>query len=304
MKKFYKLSNRFSFGGDHIIKATSNERDLFGLIEKSETYLKFTEEEIVQAKLGLQKMGIKDGAPYVCMLNRDQRYLCDNFPEMKLDYHSFRNFSIKNYMLAAEELTKRGFYVIRMGVIVDELMDTDNPKIIEYADRGFRTDLLDLYLSANCYLFLSCNTGADALPMVFHRPQVFVNISDFERMRSWCSNCLIIFKKYWLKKEKRFMTIAETLRSGAGALNRTEEYENMGIELIENTREETLDVVDEMDQRLKGTWQTTQKDEDLQARFWSYFKPNNLHYVIRSRIGAKFLRQHKEWLGLSDRATK
>ena len=95
------------------------------------------------------------------------------------------------------------------------------------------------------------------------------------------------------------MTVGEIINSGVGRFLYTEKYENMGIELIENTPEEILDVVDEMDQRLKGTWQMAEEDEELQMRFWSYFKSSDLHGVICSRIGAKFLRQNKELLGLS-----
>lgn len=52
----------------------------------------------------------------------------------------------------------------------------------------------------------------------------------------------------------------------------------------------------EMDERLKGTWQTTEEDEELQRRFWSLFKPSELNRVFRSRIGAEFLRQNRELL--------
>jgi hypothetical protein len=70
----------------------------------------------------------------------------------------------------------------------------------------------------------------------------------------------------------------------------------MGIELVENSPEEILDVVIEMDERLKGTWENSEEDEELQRRFWNIFKVNDLSKVIRARIGTKFLRQNKELL--------
>ena len=297
-RDFLLFSMKFSLGGDHIIRTKREGRDILGLIEKSSIYLKFTREEICQAESDLKKMGIQKGEPYVCMLNRDQKYLSETFPERDWNYHSFRDCSIENYMPAAEELTKRGYYVIRMGAKVGELMETANPKIIEYEHKGFRTELLDIYLAAHCGFFIGCNSGFDAVSWLFHRPEVYVNISDLEYAHTWLSNCVLIFKKYWLKHEKRFMSVEEMIESGAGRFHRTAEYENMGIELIENTPEEILDVVDEMDMRLEGRWQTTEEDEELQARFWSYFKSSDLHGVIRARIGTKFLRQHQELLGL------
>lgn len=296
-KWFFDFFKEKSFAQQHIIETPKHGRDVKGLIEESDIYLKFTGEEISQAESGMRRMGIKKDSPYVCMLNRDQRYLNDTFPIRSWGYQSFRNCSIKNYMPAAEELTRRGFYVIRMGAVVGERMDTDNPKIIDYAARGFRTELLDIYLPAHCYFFIGCNSGLDAVPWFFHRPEVYVNISDLEFIHTWLSHSVMIFKRYWMKKEKKFMTVSEIINSGAGRFNYTEEYEKMGIELVENTSEEILDVVDELDQRLKGIWQTNEEDEGLQKNFWSNFQSSKLHGVIRSRIGTKFLRQNKELLG-------
>ena len=92
------------------------------------------------------------------------------------------------------------------------------------------------------------------------------------------------------------MTVEEILESGAGRYLRTQKYENHGIEVLENTPEEIREVVVEMDERLKGTWETTEEDEVLQKRFWSIFGTSGLHGVFRSRIGADFLRQHPKLL--------
>lgn len=68
------------------------------------------------------------------------------------------------------------------------------------------------------------------------------------------------------------------------------------IEIIDNTPEEITTLVMEKDQRLKGEWQTTKEDEELQRRFWALFKPSELNQVFLSRIGAEFLCQNRELL--------
>jgi putative glycosyltransferase (TIGR04372 family) len=218
------------------------------------------------------------------------------FPGRNWDYHKFRNCAIENYMPTAEEMTKRGHRVIRMGSIVGDLMNVENPKIIEYARKGYRTELLDIYLCANCYFFVSCGSGLDGVSWFFKRPVVFLNFYHLEYINSWSPRYITIFKKHWLKKEKRFMTVKEILESGAGRFLHAEDYENMGIKLVENTPEEILDVCIEMDERLKGIWQTNEEDEELQRHFWSFFKLSDLHCVIRSRVGTKFIRQNRELL--------
>ena len=289
-----QVFNTFSLGGDHIIR--QQERDFFGLAEKSAIHLEFSSDEVMQANLEMKRMGTAKGDSYVCILNRGQKYLETTNPQRNWDDQIFRNCSIEDYMLAAKALVARGHYVIRMGSIVDDLMKTEDPRIIEYSRKGFRTELLDIYLSANCHFFVSCGTGLDAVPLIFRRPVVIVNLSQFEHVYGW-PKCITIFKKYWLKKERRFMMFEEILESGAGRLHFSEQVANMGIELIENTPEEILDVCIEMDERLKGNWQTTDEDEDLQKAFWSIWKPSDINKSFRGRrIGTKFLRENRDLL--------
>ena len=298
VKGFFDFARKYSLAGEHIIGTTKDGRDILGLIEQSKKYLEFTEEESARAEAAMRQMGIEERGQYVCILNRDQSYLRQTFPGRNWGYQSFRNCNIQNYIPAAEQLAAQGYHVIRMGAVVGERMNTDNPMIIDYAARGFRSELLDIYLPAHCAFFVGCNSGLDAVSWFFHRPEVYVNISDLEYIHSWLSNSVMIFKKYWLKTERRFMTVTEMIRSGAGRFNFTEQYEKRGIELIENTPEEICDAIAEMRQRLSGTWQEEGEDEELQHAFWSNFQTSELHGVIRARIGAKFLRQNKIALGV------
>mgnify|MGYP000362553200 CR=1 FL=1 len=67
----------------------------------------------------------------------------------------------------------------------------------------------------------------------------------------------------------------------------------MDLELIENTPEEIRTVSIEMDERLKGTWETKEEDEELQERFWLLFGQDKIKSP-ELRIGTDFLRQNKE----------
>ena len=296
-KYLYRVMDQLPFGKEHIIHTTNGSRDLYGLLEKSDVHLKFLPEEIIQAKLELSRMGIGDNDKYVLMINRGQRYLDTIIPGKDFSYHIHRNCSISDFMPMADMLTSKENYVIRVGHLVSDLMETENPKIIEYDEGGFRTELLDIYLAANCRYLVGSDTGYFAVPgWLFRRPIIYVNFSVFEQLEPWMSSWLFIFKKYWLKSEQRFMAVQEIIESGAGRLEHADEIEKMGIETIQNTPEEICDVVDEMEKRLDGSWQDNAEDDEFQRRFWSHFESSDLHGVIRSRIGAKFLRDNRELL--------
>lgn len=62
-----------------------------------------------------------------------------------------------------------------MGSAVSKVFKVDNPKIIDYATNGMRSDFMDIYLAAKCLFCISTGLGFDAVPTVFRRPVVYVN---------------------------------------------------------------------------------------------------------------------------------
>ena len=77
---------------------------------------------------------------------------------------------------------------------------------------------------------------------------------------------------------------------------KSEEYQQRGIQLVDNTPEEITALAVEMDERLNGTWEPSEEDDELQGRFWSLFESNKVHGPFFSKIGADFLRQHRQLL--------
>lgn len=272
------------------------DRDVDGLVGLTPPHIYFTAEEEEKGKKGRRDLGIADGVPYVCFHARDSAYLAASFPETDWQYHEIRNSSIHNYVPAAQELFRRGNATLRMGAVVQEPLGTTSPGVIDYATHH-RTDFLDIYLSAKCRFYLCSATGVERLPMVFRRPAVFVNWMPLDYVNTWGEDDLFIPKHLWLRDEQRWLTFKEILETGIGRYLRSAQYQEKGIEIIENTPEEITAVTVEMDERLNGTWQTTEEDEELQRRFWSLYEANDLHRVFRIRIGSEFLRQNQDLLG-------
>lgn len=295
MASYIYKANRLLPGYKKHIMPLSKNRDINSLYEQIPPHVSFTPEEEKRGLEELRKMGILNESKFICFINRDSAYLNSIKPNGDWSYHSFRNCDGYKFIVAAEELVRRGYFAIRMGSIVKESLNTNNPRIVDYATK-YRTDFMDIYLCSKCYFFISPGIGLDAVPALFRKPILYANFIPFEQIHSWGSNYLFIPRKLWITSEKRFMAFREILESGAGRFTSTKQYEKMGIEIIENTPEEIASVTIEMDERLKGTWQTTEEDEELQQRFWSLFKSSDWHGVIRSRIGRDFLRQNKDLL--------
>ena len=272
------------------------DRDLHGLVARTLPHLAFTAEELDRGWGLLGELGIEPGIPFVCFQARDAAYLHAMFPERDWTYHDYRNVDIRTMVPAIEALTRRGYLAVRMGAVVNEALPVVHPRIIDYSLKG-RTEFLDIFLAAHCRFFLGDPSGIMALPMVFRRPWALVNEIPFEYLHTWGRHTLTIPKTLWLRQERRFMTFREILESGVGRrFHRSEQYEQAGIEVIENTPEDIAAVAVEMDERLKGTWRTTDEDDRLQCRFWALFTSSPLNGVLQARVGAEFLRQHRHLL--------
>lgn len=243
-------------------------------------------------------MGIPEGVPFICFYSRDSAYLESVFGEGKFRTHDYRDSSIRNHVPAMEEMTRRGYYAVRMGALVKEPLKTTNPMIIDYAT-NYRSDFMDIYLCARCYFYIGDDGGLNLVSSVFRRPVAYVNKVPIMATHTWGPDNLFIPKKLWSRGEQRFLKLVD---SRIGNFSRSEEFAALGVEPVENTPEEITALAVEMDERLKGTWRTTEEDEELQKHFWLRFRESyeadpefqEMHGEIVARIGAEFLRRNRE----------
>lgn len=285
-------------------------RDLQKLFTSTKFHAQFTRSELRYGQEKLTKLGVPAGEPFMCFHVRDAAYLedvsnnnstphsthqlRDTFDE-NWKPHAFRDASIHDYIPAAEAMTSRGYHAVRMGAVVKEPMDVDNPMVIDYASTS-RSDFMDVFLSSRCDFFLCSQTGMGVLPMIFRRPCVHVNWASYSLLTNWNPKDLCIFKKFWLHKEQRFLKFREILSTEISDFELNEDFERLNIKLVDNTSTEILDVASEMDERLKGVWQSEPEDEELQAQFWALYEIRDGKKVDSCRVGAKFLRENSHLL--------
>jgi putative glycosyltransferase (TIGR04372 family) len=294
--KWLDMANRLLPGASkHIIPLKSNNRDFYGSFIRTSCHLSFIPEEEKRGERELSILGVPARKSFVCFHTRSVSYLKTQFPDNNWNYHSYRNEEIRNYLPAIQELTHRGYYVIRTGVVLDEPLEILDPMVIDCATKE-RNDFLNIFMGAKCNFYFGSGSGFNEIPVIFRRPTALVNLIPLEHVPTWSPIFFFITKKLWLRKERRFLTFREILDSKIGRIFRSDKYEQLGLEVIENTPQEITALAAEMDERLKGTWQETGEDIELQQRFWSLFKPNEINQIFVSHIGNEFLRQNRDLL--------
>lgn len=305
----FRLNQLFPGGDIHIAGYNTNsDRDVYNLLERVPLHLDFNADEERRGAAGLQAMGIHDGSEFICMAARDSAYLMDPTRQTltstgNFDYHNFRDVDPQNYALAAEALADHGYYVIRMGALVNDPLNSGHPKVIDYATNGMRSDFMDIYLGAKCLFFISCGTGIDAIATTFRKSIANVSYIPAGYFSTYLFGTIGIFKKHWLVAEQRWLTMREIFNYGVGFALTASDFQKRGVQVIENTPEEIKSLALEMLQRQNGTWQPRPEDEALQRRFWEIYpldardavsKP--LHGKVRARFGTQFLRDNPWFL--------
>lgn len=279
-------------------------RDVKGLMANSKPHISFSAEEELRGKAGLKELGITEDSKFICLIVRDSAYLNAVLPNPdKWNYHDYRDSDIQTYVETAEALADLGYYVLRMGEVVNQSLVAKNPKVVDYATNGMRSDFMDIYLGANCFFCITVGTGYDAVPMIFRKPMVFVNAVPIGFLSSFIKNCVCINKKHRLISNKKLLSLREIFDFNVGYCTYSNEYQSQGVELLDNNSKEIRAAVFELLKRLTGEWQPQLEDVELQKQFWNIFPKdaNNsigrpLHDKILASYGTEFLRENKEWL--------
>ena len=190
-----------------------------------------------------------------------------------------------------------------MGAKVERPFEVDMPGVFDYASNGMRTDFLDIFLSANCEIFISTVLGIDSIPEIFRVPRVLTNYIPIANFGKYGPQDLIIPKQYWIENESRFMSFSEIVASkdALGSCTSSYEYQRAGLKLIENTPQEITLATQELLARKNGTWQTTDEAVLLQQKFWALYgqlSPSGIKSLVNGHkpiIGTEFLRENPHW---------
>ena len=283
---------------------THHDRDAYALFDKTPPHLSFTSDEILEGEKFLDSVRTQPDQKFICLAVRDSSYKRAQFEDRDIAKDDYRNNDIRNYQEVAEQLAKDGYLVFRMGAKVERPFVTDSPQVIDYASNGMRSEFLDIYLGANCELFISSVLGIDSIPEIFRRPRVLTNYIPIGNFGKYGPRDLVIPKQYWLNSESRFLRFSEIVAStnGLGSCTSSYEYETAGIKLVENTSTEILQATRELLDRHQGAFAHSEQDRQLISKFWSNYyrlEPAPIKSAVGGQepnIGMQFLRDNLHWV--------
>ena len=286
-------------------------RDVYNVLKKFDPGINFNNEEEEKGRILLLQLGLNSNDKFVCLAVRDSKFFSVRSSVGRdYSYHDFRNGELEKFILAAEKLTKMGYFVVRMGVDVLQPLKSNNSMIIDYANSSIRSEFMDVYLASKCSFGVSTDFGIDEVMVCFRKPIVYIGVVPVGGVTTSNKNSLVIFKEHIDINTNKKLSISEIFdRKLSSAYNKKLFSEN-NVRLIHNTPEQIKDAVIEMDKRLKGIWKETEEEKILQNNFWSNFRKNCkkddfqnhekrhgiVHGEFASKVSLKFLKENKHLL--------
>lgn len=294
IQPFYNANLFLSGWKTHLVKSPSYypEYDVEHSFLEVSPQLSFQNEELEQVKVELMKYGMKPGDKFVCLYMRDAGYQLNS---VSLGYC----FNVNQYLFIVEKLIDAGFYVLRMGKNVETPMVYSHPRVIDYGWK-FHSDLMDIWLAANCEFFINAGGGGFiGAPYVFRRPIICFNYDVFTFL-STSKDSLVSFRRF--KKHGKYLTLREIIDFGfreiMGLPMDTKQTE---IQIEDQSEQEILDMIDEMISRLNGSWEIKDDLMGMQDKFRSILKEwDDFHSwhgeKLLGKVGHNYMLQNQDWL--------
>ncbi len=254
--------NQLMPGGDaHVLKTSlTGSRDTGGLLSRFDTSIPFLPTENAEAEKWLRSKGWTKGEPIVVILVRDSEYLKEIKPHINWDYHNYRDSDVITYLTAMEWLASQNVWVIRMGKSMSTRVVSDKNRIIDYAFDSKKSDLLDIWLFANCTGVISTGSGPDILAAIYRKPILFVNYIPLVDVWSW-ANSITEFKHLkWIKNGKK-LNLNEYLNNN---IVHGFQYQDKGIEIVDQSAREILLAVQNFWKNINGNTESS----ILEEKFW------------------------------------
>lgn len=264
-----------------IVQKEWEDRGLKPLLEVSSADKEFGWEQ-------LGRHGISRNCWFVSLHVRDSGYLLGSHG-VESDPNGYRNADVNTYMDAVQTIVRRGGRVIRVG---DPNMKPIPPMegLFDYACSSIRSNRMDMFLFTQCRFFIGTNSGPILAPCIFGVPVIITNLLPVIQ-RPWTGNAFYLPKLLWLIEDQRHATFKEILSSEIAMFYSSRKYQEVNIQIIDNTSESLNEIVTEMLDHLDGCLEYTEEENENQAIFNSVYEKYG-RYGVRGRIGKEFLKKH------------
>lgn len=169
----------------------------------------------------------------------------------------------ENYVPAVRWLTENGLHVVLWG---DDSGAFDGIEGVYTLDRAdVPRDVLNLFVFAECVLFVAQQSGAPVLANALGVPCLLTDAIPY-RYGTFRRDDLVLFKRMRERATGRFLSLVEVFREHPD-LAQGYNFEAKGVDIVPNTPGEIVEAVEEAAALALGTLELSDEDECLAELF-------------------------------------
>ena len=294
--KYSNFFNKFLLGKNFKLDDLKNKNLVFN---EANLFTSLSEDDIEKGNNFLKTLGINKNDKIVLLYVRDNQYLKKEFPDKDFSYHDYRDSDINTFIPSIDEITKKNYYVFRVGKSLKEKIKLNNQKFIDYSFL-YRNEFLDLFLSYRCSFVVTTTGGFDALPScVFRKPSLIINgVPPLPIILNFYSQCIYSLKSFYDQNQKKYLKFNELFKKNISNLYSTDQYINKNVKLVANSSDNIKDIVLEFIYKYENN--IVNKCTPSQKKIFEILSKNlNLEeslYESKPRISEEFLKQNQYFI--------
>jgi putative glycosyltransferase (TIGR04372 family) len=157
-----------------------------------------------------------------------------------------RTQPIASFIAAIKEITRNGYWVIRIG---DQTMSSfpDTPMVIDLVPKRNSATELHAYVLARCEFYLGTASGPSWVPRIFGVPSLITNLNEVGTQVGRAPRGSIHIPKKYLNAQGKALSLSQMFSEGyAFSSLMVHELRRKGFSLVPNSSEEILEATKEI----------------------------------------------------------
>jgi len=245
----------------------------------------------------LQRLGVRPGAPYICVAIRDASYYARTGTTEHKGY-SLLNFELATFEAAVRRLIAHGFAVVRMGTPTSNILP-ELSGFIDYANSPLRDEISDIVLIRDCEFVLSTQTGIDAVALALRRPVLYVDTVRLSQFFLGTRHATWNPVKFVRNDGSAPMTLTQLVNSSFMWMEDPAEFLSSGTQFVRSSSAEIESMVDSYVRERRGQgpadWDSLRVLANNQMNMALGERGQAVWGDVTAQLNGWWLEQNHEW---------
>ena len=197
----------------------------------------------------------------ICIHIRDSAYHNDH------NRRPYRNPNIKNYIKTINSLCDQGYNVFRIGLVAKEKIQINKKNFYDlpFLLSQDEIEFFQFYLINSSILFIGTESGPQFISWFCNIPTLFTNVARFFYVTAPNQNSRYIFRKFYLKNEKKEISYNEYIN--LPFIYHNINYVDESVDYIENSSNDIFQATEEMLLNIKkNDWKLTEEQKKFNEK--------------------------------------